>query len=52
MAPRVILDIAANDAVQFGEHVFVQIAASGCKQELPSPRIADFQRNHQLGFSH
>jgi hypothetical protein len=52
VAPQVIPDIAANDAVQFGEHELVQIAASGCKQESPSPRIADFRRNHQLGFTH
>lgn len=32
MAPQVILDLAANDAVQFGEHVLVQIAASGFDQ--------------------
>jgi hypothetical protein len=32
VTPQVILDLAANDAVQFGEHVLVQIAASGFDQ--------------------
>jgi hypothetical protein len=29
VAPQVILDLAANDAVQFGEHVLVQIGQNG-----------------------